>query len=360
MVLQDRTNSNSFIVGLDDLILVTGAGGFIGCRVVNALLERGFKNLRCLVRPSSRKNRLDAVLRAHENGARVELINGNLKSRDDCAVAAKDAAVIFHLAAGRGEKSFPDAFMNSVVTTRNLLDASLAYRTLRRFVNVSSFAVYTNHDKPRRGLLDESCPVEEHPEMRGNAYCFSKVEQDKLVNDYSRRFGIPYVTIRPGYVCGPGNPGLTGRVGVGTFGIFLHLGCGNKIPITYVDNCAEAMVLAGLTKGVDGEVFNVVDDDLPSSRKFLSLYKRNVKQFRSITVPHSVSYLLCWLWEWYSRSSHGQLPPVYNRNAWRAIWKKTEYSNAKLKMRVGWQPQVPTSDALKRHFEGCRAGAVNA
>ena len=102
------------------------------------------------------------------------------------------------------------------------------------------------------------------------------------MTDYARRFGIPYVLIRPGWVYGPGNPGIHGRVGIGTFGIFLHLGGGNTMPLTYVDNCAEATVLAGLTKGVEGEVFNIVDDDLPSSRKFLRLYKRNVRRFRSI------------------------------------------------------------------------------
>src|SRR6266542_2985796 len=161
------------------------------------------------MRSSSKVCGLQAVLDAHENGARVELMTGNLLSAEDCAVAVKGTAVIFHLAAGRGEKSFPDAFMNSVVTTRNLLDASVTQGDLRRFVNVSSFAVYTNNGKPRRRLLDESCLVEEHPELRGNAYCFAKAEQDQLVTDYGRRFGIPYVIVRPGYVCGPGNPGIS-------------------------------------------------------------------------------------------------------------------------------------------------------
>ena len=117
------------------------------------------------------------------------------------------------------------------------------------------------------------------------------------------------------------------RVGIGTFGIFLHLGGANTIPFTFVDNCVDAIVLAGLTKGVDGEVFNVVDDDLPSSRRFLRLYKRNVRHFRSIYLPHVVSYALCSLWEAYSSWSEGQLPPAYNRRGWHAYWKKTRYSN---------------------------------
>lgn len=356
----NTTETNSLIVAPSDLILVTGAAGFIGRSVVHSLLSRGFWNLRCLVRPSSKTGALQSVLDAHENSGRVEFMTGNLLSTEDCAAAVRGAAVVYHLAAGRGEKSFPDAFMNSVVTTRNLLNAIVAAGCLRRFVNISSFAVYTNKGKPQGRLLDESCPVEERPELRGNAYCFAKAEQDKIVADYSQRFGIPYVNVRPGFVCGPGNPGIHSRVGIGTFGVFLHLGGSNPLPLTYVENCADAIALAGLTTGVDGEVFNVVDDDLPSSRRFLRLYKRNVRHFRSIYLPHSVSFLLCWLWEWYSKWSKGQLPPAYNRKFWQASWKKTEYSNAKLKERLGWRPVVSTNEALQRHFESCRAGGSNA
>ena len=119
-------------------------------------------------------------------------------------------------------------------------------RVSRRFVLVSSFTVYTNRQKSRR--LDESCPVEEHPELRGDAYCFAKVKQEQIVAEYGKNFGIPYVVVRPGSVYGPGKRQITGRVGLGTFGIFLHLGGSNTIPFTHVDNCAEAIVLAGLVE----------------------------------------------------------------------------------------------------------------
>ena len=61
--------------------------------------------------------------------------------------------VIYHLAAGI-DKSFAGAFMNSVLTTRNLLDASLANVSLKRFVNISSFAVYSNRNLRRGAILD--------------------------------------------------------------------------------------------------------------------------------------------------------------------------------------------------------------
>ena len=351
--------SDTFIIGQDDLILVTGAGGFIGSKVVESLLDRGFRNIRCLVRRSSTAARLRVVAGPY-NGARLDIVEGNLLAREDCASAAKDAVVIFHLAAGRGEKFIPDAFINSVVTTRNIIEASLQQNCLKRFVNVSSFAVYTNSRKPHWRTLDESCPVEMHPALRGDAYSFAKIKQDELVEEYGKRFGIPYVIVRPGHVYGPGNEAITSRVGIGTFGLFLHLGGSNRIPLTYVDNCADAIALAGLTKAVDGEVFNVVDDDLPSSRQFLRLYKRNVKRFPSLYVPHVVSYALCYLWERYCAWSEGQLPLAFNRRRWHSVWKKTHYSNARLKTRLVWTPKVSMAEGLRRYFEACRGRNQNA
>jgi len=355
-----KTGEWDFIAEKSETVLVTGASGFIGSRLVQTLLALGFQDVCCFTRPSSSKARMDALSELDCTGKRVEVIKGNLLSREDCMAATQNAAVIFHLAAGRGEKSYPDAFMNSVVTTRNLLEAAAQHKCLKRFVNVSSFSVYSNRRKPRLRTLDETCPVEERPALRGEAYCFAKAEQDEIVTEYGKRLGIPYVIVRPGQVYGPGNEGITARVGISTFGVFLHLGGSNTIPFTYVDNCVEAIALAGLKKGIDGETFNVVDDDLPSSRKFLRLYKRNVKGFTSIYVPHVLSYALCCLWEKYSSWSEEQLPPAFNRRKWHAYWKKTRYTNEKLKTLVGWAPKVRTEEGLKRFFESCRNRIAHA
>jgi nucleoside-diphosphate-sugar epimerase len=345
---------DTYIIGKDDPILVTGATGFIGGRLVANLIERGFQNIRCFSRPSGNAAKLEALRDRLPASVRIEVIRGNLLSRDDCVKAATDVAVIYHLAAGRGEKSFPDAFMNSVVTTRNLLEAASHHTNLKRFVSISSFAVYSNQDKPGGNVLDEMAPMETRPELRGDAYSFAKVKQDELVIDYGKRCGVPYVIVRPGVVYGPGNPGIHGRIGLGSFGIFLHLGGSNPIPLTYVDNCADAIVLAGLVPGVDGEVFNVVDDDLPSSRCFLRMYKKKVRRFSSIYVPHALSYFLCYLWEKYADWSEGQLPSAYNRKVWHAAWKRTRYTNKKLKRELSWKPAVKTADGLVSHFESCR------
>jgi nucleoside-diphosphate-sugar epimerase len=347
-----QASQQDWLISLDSPILVTGASGFIGSRVCEALLKRGFSNIRCLARPSSDAPRLQALSLKYPG--HLEVIKGNLLSRQDCSRVMGGIFLVYHLAAGRGEKSFPDAFMNSVVATRNLLDACVASPTFKRIVSVSSFAVYTNRNKPKKNLLDESCPIEQRPHLRGDAYCFAKVKQDEIIAEYGRKHNLPFVLVRPGYVYGPGNKSLSARVGISTFGPFLHLGGSNLIPATHVDNCADAVIRAGLVKGVEGEVFNVVDDNLPTSRQFLRAYKANVRRFHSIYVPRPLALTFCWMWERYTERSQGQLPRAFNVARWHAEWKGSRYSNEKLKSRLGWSPVVSTRDGLADYFQSLR------
>lgn len=345
-------NKHDFIIDINDPILITGANGFIGCRVVKRLLERGFVNLKCFVRPAGNHRNLHRIIEETDKGT-IEIIEGNLLSRSDCEKAVNSAMVIYHLAAGI-EKSFPGCYMNSVVTTRNLLEAIVNLANVKRFVNVSSIAVYSNKDSARNRPLDETCEVDGQSHLRYEAYAYGKVKQDELLLDYATQFNIPYVIVRPGDVYGRGKKKIPGKVGIDTFGVFLHLGGSAKVPLTHVDNCAEAIVLSGLVKGVDGEIFNIIDNDLPTSRNYLSMYKKTVKQFNSIYLPYPIWYFLCFLWEKYSNWTDGQLPPAFNRRRCIAGWKRSEFTNKKIKERLNWKQRFTTQDALLDYFESLK------
>src|SRR5881392_130054 len=296
--------NSEYIALHDDRILVTGSNGFIGSKVVEKLLEYGFTTVRCLVRPSSNLDRLKRLLGEVYADRNVEFFTGDLLSRDDCRKVTAGVSIIYHLAAGM-EKSFAGAFMNSALGTRNLMDAFIERGEPKRFVNVSSFSVYSNLSLKRGALLDETCPLEDAPQERFDAYGFGKLKQEELVKEYGRKYELPYVIVRPGYVFGPGKRELSGRVGIGTFGFFIQVNGSNFLPLTFVDNCAEAIVLAGLKAGIDGEDFNVVDDELLTARQFLKAYKKKVKSSRSISIPYFAGYGLCSLWEKYSIWSKG-------------------------------------------------------
>lgn len=342
--------TDQWIVDKKDKILITGASGFIGLNVVKTLLSSGFANLRCIVRSPEKIVKLDNVVSHKES----EVLTGNLLSPDLCRRAVKDVSVIYHLAAGV-DKTYPGCFLNSVVSTRNLLDAAVNQPCLQRFVNISSIAVYANEKIKRRGLLDETCEVDRDILKRSEPYTYGKAKQDELVLDYARKYNLPYVIVRPSVVFGPGKAKITDRIGSDIFGVFLHLGLGNTIPLTYVENCAEAVVLAGLKRGVDGEVFNIVDDDLPTSRAFLKLYKRKARRMFSLPVPYPAWYFFNFAWEKYSAWS-GQLPPVFNRRSCKVYWKGNVYSNDKAKSMLGWRPRVNMADALDIFFDFMKRG----
>ena len=85
-----------------------------------------------------------------------------------------------------------------------------------------------------------------------------------------------------------------------------------------------------------------------------------VQKTTSLYVPDVVNYTLSYLWEKYSSWSEAQLPPSFNRRKWHAYWKKTRYSNEKLKSRVGWKPKIRTEEGLRRFFESCRKELADA
>lgn len=333
-----------------DRVLVTGSNGFIGASVVDILLEYGCEHVRCFVRPSSQLDRLNRVIEKHSAAHRTEIVTGDLTSVDDCRIAANGINVIYHLAAGF-DKSFAAAFMNSALTTRNLLDSFIEVGEPTRFVNVSSFAVYSNMNIPRGGVLDENSPIETSFQERYDAYGFGKWKQEEIVREYSQEHDLEYVILRPGTVFGPGKKDLTGRIGIDTFGFFIHIGGSNILPLTYVTNCAEAIVMAGIVPDVDGEVFNVVDDNPLTSAQFLRAYKQKIGWFFSLRLPYWTANALCVAWESYSRWSKGQLPPAFNRRRCAAEWRGNRFPNQKMREKLGWRPRIQMTEAMRLFLE---------
>lgn len=329
-------------------ILVTGATGYLGKRLVALLLQRGSTRVSALHRPGAE------LPSAWADRPEVTPVEGNLLDSALCERLVQSKTVIYHLAAQRGTKSVPEAVMNTVVATRNLWAAAAASGHSPKCVLVSSFTVYDN--ARRRGpVLDEDTPLEQDPEGRGEAYCYAKVFQETVSNRYSDALDMRIV--RPGAIYGENSGSLSSRVGIGTFGIFLHLGGGNPIPLTYVDNCAWATALAGTARASNGDVFNIVDDDLPSSADLLRRYREEVASIRYLSLPKPMSWALCSLWEQYSRRSKRQLPNAYNRKMWANTWRRTSFSNQRLRSQLKWSPLVSTEEGLNRYFHAMKENA---
>jgi nucleoside-diphosphate-sugar epimerase len=330
--------------------LVTGGTGFLGTALVARLLARGRTDLRCLVRQGSDVSALDAVAAKHP-GAKVERFVGSIASADAAARAVEGCDTIFHLAAAMGGAP-ADLFLNTVVATKNLYEGIL--RTTKpgarpHVVLVSSFGVYGVADLPRGAIVDESTQLESHPERR-DPYSQAKLRQEKLCWEYQQRDGIPVTVARPGVIYGPRGGAFSARVGLGLFGVFLHLGGRNTLPLTYVDNCAEAIAILGEEPQTAGQVYNVVDDDLVACDEYLRRYKKNVRSLRSVSLPYPLTLLMSHAVQRYHRVSKGQLPAVFTPYKTATTWKGNRFSNEKLKT-VGWRPIVSTREGLERTFD---------
>ncbi|MDH3197924.1 MAG: NAD(P)-dependent oxidoreductase [Candidatus Krumholzibacteria bacterium] len=337
-------------------VLVTGAGGFLGRAVVARLAADGGARVRCLVRTSAQCASLEARLGA-EAAARVEICVGNLLSRGDAARAVEGVDTVYHLAASlRGSPA--DIFLNTVVASDSLLRA-LDPQPDTAVALVSSLGVYGVAGLPSGSRIDEQTPLEPHPERR-DVYSHAKWRQEKLFRDWRDATGRRLVILRPGVIYGPGGAPMSARVGLNLFGLFLHLGGSSLLPLTYVDNCADAVAIAGRADGGAGEAFNVVDDGPITSRQYLRRYRRHVERRPFIRVPYALMQCLSRSTVWYHRHARGQLPAVFTPYKTASLWKGMRFDNAKLK-RLGWRPSVPPEEGLARAFaylrEQARAGA---
>lgn len=327
---------------------VTGGTGFLGRRLVRSLLNEENMIVRCLVRPTSDTQPLLTEL-DQEQQDRLEIHRGAFSDIGFMESHFAGSDVVYHLAAALGG-STSTMFLNTVIPTRALMLAA-ANANVRRFVLISSMGVYGTQTVSRWGILDEQTPIDPRPEER-DAYTFSKVRQEQVCRDLSHELELPIVIVRPGVIYGPGRSVLTSRVGLSVGPLLIRMGGGQHLPYTFVENCAEGIKLAGLVAGIEGETFNLVDDDLPTGNRILKLVRKHGQRIRSVWVPRALIGPLSAIYAGYSRWTEGQLPPVLTPYKCAAMWKPLRYSNAKAKHKLNWRPKISTEDGLRQTIAG--------
>jgi len=332
--------------------VVTGATGFLGREVVRSLARQGAEPIRCLVRPGTPPERLAAVSAAAGPGARLELCPVRLDDRTALTRALAGARAVYHAAAVK--RGAPAALVaGTVVPTEHLLHAARA-AAVERVVLVSSFSVMGVAGLRHGGLVDEEAPLEPRPEDR-DAYAFAKLRQEQLAWRLSEELRVPLAVVRPGMIFGPGQELLGSRLGLALGPLFLALGGRCTLPLTYVENCADAVVLAGTAPAAAGRALCVVDDDLPTARAVLARYRREVSALVALPVPYPLLLLLARANAWYTRRTAGHLPAVLTPYKVRSMWRPQRFSNHRARAVLGWSPRVPMQEALDRTFAGLAA-----
>jgi nucleoside-diphosphate-sugar epimerase len=239
--------------------LVTGGAGFIGSHLVTALVERG-DAVRVLDDFSTGK---------HENLAhvadRIELIEGDLRSADDCARAVADIAFVFHEGAVPSvPKSVADPVTShaaNVDGTFNLLEAARAAKC-RRVIYAASSSAYG--DTPTLPKHEDQRPIPLSP------YAVNKLVGELYCRAYTECFGLETISLRYFNVFGPRQDPKSQYAAA--IPAFVTAILGGEPPIvfgdgeqtrdfTYIDNVVDANLLAAAAKKTCGEVINCACGD---------------------------------------------------------------------------------------------------
>lgn len=214
------------MTGTGRIALVTGASGFVGGHVVEALAGGGW-TARCLVRPRSDRQRLDGV-------PGVEYVLGSMEDSGALTRAVDGVDVVFHLAAVTSA-AWPEDYdrVNHRGATR-LLEAMAPHRTAR-LVFCSSLAA----GGPSRGdrpLTESDAPAPIGP------YGVSKADAEAAVT----ASGVPSVIIRPPAVYGPGDHDILAAFRLAARGLAMRTGpSGQLLSILHVHDLARGLIAAG-------------------------------------------------------------------------------------------------------------------
>ncbi len=240
-------------------VLVTGAAGFIGSHLVDALIKedcsvRGLDNL---------SNGKLSNLAQHEKCGNFKFIEGSILDKKTVSEAIKDVDVIFHLACLGVRHSIKFPFENHKVNaegTLNLLDAAYKEKT-KKFIYCSSSEVY--------GTAVEVPMVEEHITYPCTVYGASKLAGETYTRAYYRTYGMNTVIIRPFNTYGPrshheGDAGeLIPKSIVRAFNDqpILVFGDGSQTrDFTYVEDTAQGFIVLAKQNNCFGETFNIGND----------------------------------------------------------------------------------------------------
>ncbi|MBI5847481.1 MAG: SDR family NAD(P)-dependent oxidoreductase [Nitrospirae bacterium] len=178
-------------------VLVTGADGFIGSHLVEALLEEGCQ-IKAFVYYNSFNSWgwLDTL--AKEKLAQIEIFAGDIRDPNGVETAVKGCDVIFHLAALIGipfSYHSPDSYVDTNIRgTLNVLQAARKF-PVEKVLSTSTSEVYGT---ARYVPIDEI-----HPLQGQSPYSATKIGADRLVESFWRSFGLPAVIVRPFNTYGP-------------------------------------------------------------------------------------------------------------------------------------------------------------
>jgi 2-alkyl-3-oxoalkanoate reductase len=323
------------------LILVTGASGFLGGRLVEVLSERG-SDVRGATRLVTRTQPLPGV----------EWVQCDLASEDGVRAALGNIETVFHCAALCGAPGSLEEFEDANLRGTLRLVRLAADAGVKTFVHVSSLSVYADGNGTQPAL-DETSPYDGRAAERG-AYTRSKLAADAALLEYARRELSPrIIVLRPGTIYGPGAKLPMGRFQLPSFTDRPLMAGSRRVPtgLVYVDNVVDAMLAAARSGVPTGSIYNLVDSaDCDQDELARTLREVTGGRIRPLFAPYPLVWAAMLAVDLLTLVRQGQLGTA--RYRLKRTLAPTRYECSAARRDLGWQPRVTLAQGLLQVFNG--------
>jgi nucleoside-diphosphate-sugar epimerase len=264
--------------------LVTGATGFIGSHLVEALLKRCYK-VKCLARQTSDLKWIENLQTPPEvcesvGTPSLEIVYGDCLDKESLASAVTDCDYIFHLAGLTKTMKDDEFFTVNTGGTENIVKAVLENNSsIKRFVFLSSLSAI--------GPCIEGRPVDEKTEPHpASNYGRSKLEAEKIVLSASDR--IPVTVIRPPAVYGPRDRDFYILFKLIKRGLFPSWGI-SYYSLVYIDDLVNGIILSAESSIASGKIYFISDMEEHTNEEIASEIAGILKKrLKKITIPKAV------------------------------------------------------------------------
>ena len=322
-------------------ILVTGASGFLGGRLVEVLSEQGTA-VRGATRLVSRARQLRGV----------EWAQCDLAYEEGLRSALSGIETVFHCAALCGAPGSLEEFEDANVRGTLRLVRLAAEAGVKNFVYVSSMSVYAAPNGTR-AVLDETWPYDGRAAERG-AYTRSKLAADAALLEHARRELTPrIIVLRPGTIYGPG-----AKLPVGRFQLPSSsdrpLIAGSRwvsAGLVYVDDVVDAMLAAARSGVPTGSVYNLVNTaDCNQDELARTLREVTGGRIRPVFAPYPLVWAAMLGADLMSLLRHRQLGTA--RYRLQRTLAPMQFECAAARQDLGWRPRVTLAEGLSRVLNG--------
>jgi len=338
------------------MILVTGAAGWLGSRLVESLV-RGLPEHEALKTPSTDLHIRCLLLPGQDAGFlrklsdRIEIVTGDIRDPADCVefcAGAKDA-ILFHTAGIIHPRRVAEFYAINLDGTKHLLDAAIK-AGVRRAVVVSSNSPCGCNPHPDQ-LFDELSPY--RPYMH---YGRSKMQMELTVRERAEK--IETVLIRAPWFYGPNQPprqtlffqmirdGKAPIVGSG----------GNLRSMAYVDNLCQGLILAAITERANGQVYWIADQRPYSMNEVIDTIERLLEKEFGHACKHKRMRLPGFASEiaWLADKALQGLGMYHQKIHVLSEMNKTiACSVARAERELGYMPTVALEEGMRRSLKWC-------